>query len=160
MASTSDSLPESPDELESRPGGIPLYVWVLIAVALAVPVGYYFPKSAPVFDIAPTLIMRAIKALAAPLVVLAILHAVVTNEIRGRQGFLMMVYYLINTIVAMGIGLGLTNLIRPGEGAQLGDDGSLAPPMARKNVVDLLTEMVPRQRRRRLRPEQPSPSLS
>ena len=116
MATTSDSVPESADELESRPGGVPLYVWVLIAVALAVPVGYYFPQSAPWFDIAPSLIMRAIKALAAPLVVLAILHAVVTNEIRGRQGFLMMVYYLINTFVAMAIGLGLTNLIRPGAG--------------------------------------------
>ena len=34
----------------------------------------------------PDLIIRALKALAAPLVVLAILSAIVTNDIRGRQG--------------------------------------------------------------------------
>ena len=67
----------------------------------------------------PALIIRALGALAAPLVVLAILSAIVTNDVRGRQGARMMLYYLINTLVAMGIGLALTNLIRPGEGADL-----------------------------------------
>ena len=33
----------------------------------------------------------------------------------------MMLYYLINTLVAMAIGLGLSNLMRPGAGAQLAD---------------------------------------
>ena len=47
---------------------------------------------------------------------LAILSAIVTNEIRGRQGGLMMVFYLINTLVAMVIGLTLTNLFQPGLG--------------------------------------------
>ena len=48
---------------------------------------------------------------------LAILSAIVTNEIHGRQGALMMVFYLINTLVAMLIGLTLTNLVQPGIGA-------------------------------------------
>ena len=51
-------------------------------------------------------------ALGAALVVLAILSAIVSNDIRGRQGALMMVYYLINTLVAMGFGLLLANLER------------------------------------------------
>jgi DAACS family dicarboxylate/amino acid:cation (Na+ or H+) symporter len=135
-------IPPVPEEPESRPGGVPLYVWVLIAVVLAIPVGFFLPTIAAWSDIAPTLIMRAIKALAAPLVVLAILHAVVTNEIRGRQGLLMMVYYLINTLVAMGIGLGLTNLIQPGVGASL-VEGTESKTLAKKTVIDLLTEMVP-----------------
>src|SRR5437762_10130658 len=50
----------------------------------------------------------ALTALAAPLVVLAILSAIVTNEIKGRLGALMMAFYLLNTLVAMVIGLTLT----------------------------------------------------
>ena len=99
------------DEPESRPGGIPLYVWVIGAAILAVPVGLFAPEDHPgvnlaaQLDLFPNLIIRALKALATPLVVLAILSAIVTNDVRGRQGGRMMFYYLINTIVAITIGL-------------------------------------------------------
>jgi Na+/H+-dicarboxylate symporter len=133
-----EPLPEIHDEPESRPWGLPLYVWVLIAVALAIPVGLAlgvdasrvegWPEPALKFlggvvvalDLMPALIIRALGALAAPLVVLAILSAIVANDIRGRQGARMMLYYLINTLAAMVIGLTLTNLIQPGRGANLG----------------------------------------
>ncbi|SIO64814.1 dicarboxylate/amino acid:cation (Na+ or H+) symporter, DAACS family [Singulisphaera sp. GP187] len=132
------------DEPESRPGGIPLYVWVIAAVFLAIPVGLYWGDGAESLNLLPRLIIRALSALAAPLVVLAILSAIVSNDIRGRQGARMMIYYLINTMVAMGFGLVLTNLIRPGVGAKLIDltNPPVAPP--RKSVTDLLIELVPR----------------
>src|SRR5262249_23650772 len=132
------------EEPESRPGGVPLYVWVLIAVALAVPVGLYWRDAAARLNLLPALIIRGLSALAAPLVVLAILHAIVTNVIRGRQGARMMAYYLINTLVAMAIGLALTNLVRPGVGAQLVDVGSAPASLPRKSVTDLLIELIPR----------------
>jgi DAACS family dicarboxylate/amino acid:cation (Na+ or H+) symporter len=56
----------------------------------------------------------------------------------------MMVYYLINTMVAMGIGLTLSNLVRPGLGAELVDLGRAQPTLPKKSVVDLITELVPR----------------
>src|SRR5258706_745902 len=93
------------DEPESRPGGIPLYVWVIAAVILAIPVGLFWGDGAEQLNLLPKLIIRALSALAAPLVVLAILSAIVSNDIRGRQGARMMIYYLINTLVAMGFGL-------------------------------------------------------
>lgn len=139
---TSPPLPQ--DEPESRPWGLPLYVWVLIAVALAVPVGLLWGEGATRLNILPSLIIRALSALAAPLVVLAILHAIVTNEIHGRQGALMMVYYLINTLVAMCIGLALTNLVRPGVGAELIDLSGGPATLPRKTVTDLLVELIPR----------------
>ena len=80
----------------------------------------------------PTLILRALTALAAPLVVLAILSAIVTNEVKGRLGALMMVFYLINTLVAMLIGLTLTNLIRPGIGAAFIEPGAAVPTLCRR----------------------------
>lgn len=131
------------EEPESRPGGIPLYIWVLAAVLLAIPTGIFWGEGAARLNLLPDLIIRAIKALAAPLVVLAILSAIVSNDIRGRQGTRMMIYYLINTLVAMGFGLLLTNLVRPGVGAELIDlaHPPKAPP--RKSVTDLLIELVP-----------------
>ena len=120
------------DEPESRPGGLPLYVWVIAAVALAIPVGLYFGERTEGLNLLPRLIIRALTALAAPLVVLAILSAIVTNDIRGRQGARMMVYYLINTLVAMGFGLLLSNLIRPGLGAELVDLANPPAPPPRR----------------------------
>jgi Na+/H+-dicarboxylate symporter len=177
-----DAILEPPpiaDEPESRPGGLPLYVWVIGAVILAIPVGLALGADAawanripkgllPVLkgtvaglELAPKLIIRALGALAAPLVVLAILSAIVTNDIRGSQGARMMLYYLGNTIIAMTFGLVLSNLIEPGQGADLGGAGAaggarrlidvLSPlpaerprPPAPKTIVDILTELVPR----------------
>jgi len=132
------------DEPESRPGGIPLYVWVIAAALLAIPVGLYFGEGAIRLELFPKLILRALTALAAPLVVLAILSAVVTNEIRGRQGGAMMFFYFINTLVAMIIGLTFTNLVRPGEGVALAEPGAKAPSLVKKTVSDLVIELIPK----------------
>jgi len=145
------------DDPESRPGGIPLYVWVVGAAILAVPVGYYWGSHGAIgglevssLDILPALIIRMLKALATPLVVLAILSAIVTNEVRGRQGARMMAYYLVNTVVAITIGLVLSNLLKPGAGADLGGPPTVtgsptaAPAKVEtKSIGNLLFEMVP-----------------
>jgi DAACS family dicarboxylate/amino acid:cation (Na+ or H+) symporter len=134
---------EIPEEPESRPGGIPLYVWVIAAVLLAIPVGWAWGDGATRLDLLPKVILRGLTALAAPLVVLAILSAIVTNEIKGRLGGLMMAFYLLNTIVAMIIGLTLTNLIRPGVGASLSGPVAAQPP-PQKSISDLLIDLIPR----------------
>lgn len=174
----SEPLPPETESDEIRPGGLPLYVWVVIAVAVAIPAGLLLGRDDQLIagwpeaargvlrvavmglDLVPKLIVRALAALAAPLVVLAILSAIVTNEIHGRQGLRMMAYYLFNTVAAMAIGLAISNSIRPGEGTDLSQQaptGSsrlidvLAPQAteapkapAPKTVVEILTEMVPR----------------
>jgi|SRR5579864_3751970 len=130
-------------EPESRPGGIPLYVWVITAVAVAIPVGLIWGEGATRLEILPALIIRALTALAAPLVVMAILTAIVTNDIRGSQGARMMLYYLINTLVAMIIGLSLSNLIKPGAGAELADVVNVPAPPPKKDLTTLLVELIP-----------------
>ncbi len=159
MAQAEFEMPTVADEPESRPGGIPLFVWVILAAGLAVPFGLLVPKVIGGFDVPtqldllPNLIIRAIKALATPLVVFAILSAIVTNDVHGRQGGRMMFYYLVNTIVAITIGLVFSNLIRPGAGARLAETtpapvaapavpgaGTKAEP---KGIAKLLYEMVP-----------------
>jgi Na+/H+-dicarboxylate symporter len=144
MANADDAQLTVAPEPESRPGGVPLYVWVLVAVALAIPVGLVWGKDAECLNVLSTLIIRALTALAAPLVVLAILTAIVTNDIRGSQGARMMLYYLINTLVAMAFGLTLSNLIRPGAGANLADIVNVPAPPPKKDLLSLLVELIPR----------------
>ena len=147
------------DEPESRPGGLPLFVWVIGAAILAVPVGLFAPRVvfgvdlATQLEIFPALIIRALTALATPLVFLAILSAIVTNDVRGRQGGRMMLYYLINTVVAITIGLFASNLVHPGKGARLEEapKATTTPAVtptatarpAPKSVTDLIFELVP-----------------
>lgn len=164
--------------------GRPLYFWVLLGVVAALPLGWFLGQDsqvadrwpAPVrsalaalvlgLDLIPGLILRALTAFAAPLIVLAILSAILTNDIRGRQGARMMGFYLLNTLVAMTIGLTLANLIQPGQRSQalrteplepggprrlihVLSDESAAPSQTaaqppRKSLRDVVTELVPR----------------
>jgi len=132
------------DEPESRVAGLPLYAWVILAVVVAIPVGRLWGDGATSLEIMPKLILRALTALAAPLVVLAILSAIVTNEVKGRVGALMMVFYLINTLVAMLIGLTLSNVVRPGLGAALVEAGSAAPVLVKKTPTELIMDLIPK----------------
>ena len=149
-------MPLIADEPESRPGGIPLYVWVILAALLAIPLGEAMHRRASfsagvrdwlpqpdAFDILPTLIIRALKVLATPLVVLAILSAIVTNDIRGRQGARMMIYYLINTIVAITIALVLANVIQPGKGVDSISAISETKPAESKGLLKIIDELIP-----------------
>ncbi len=132
------------DEPETRPLGLPLYVWVIAAVILAIPAGLLLGDGAIQLELVSKLILRALTALAAPLVVLAILSAIVTNDIQGRTGLLMMAFYLGNTLVAMIIGLTLTGAIRPGAGASLYESTTIRPTFTQKSPSELVLDLVPR----------------
>ncbi|MGC8642455.1 MAG: hypothetical protein ACP5XB_21550, partial [Isosphaeraceae bacterium] len=56
-----EDLENSPaeDEPESRPGGLPLYVWVVAAVIVAIPLGLFWGEGATSLEILPRLILRA-----------------------------------------------------------------------------------------------------
>ena len=145
MTTLDDALIPAPaDEPESRPGGIPLYIWVLVAIALAVPTGLFLGKDASHFKLLADLIIRALNAVAAPLVVFAILSAILGNDVRGRQGARMMGFYLLNTLVAMLIALVLANVVQPGAGASLADLAHGAKAPEAKTLAQIAVELIPR----------------
>ena len=49
------------DEPESRPGGIPLYAWVIAAVIVAIPLGLLWGDGATALEILPRLILRMLR---------------------------------------------------------------------------------------------------
>ncbi|MDA0834550.1 MAG: dicarboxylate/amino acid:cation symporter [Planctomycetota bacterium] len=93
----------------------PLYWRILIAMALGLVTGLVLGERALVFEIPSKVILQLLGALAPPLILIAVTHVLMTTEVTGkmagRLGFLL----LLNTTVAIVIGLTVANIMRPGE---------------------------------------------
>ena len=101
---------------------IPLYVRVIIAVALGALVGVIVGKGEIVFGITTgdlgaigLLVIRMLKMLAVPLVLFAVLDAIARTNVSVTQGLRLLAICLVNVSIAFTIGLALMNTIRPGD---------------------------------------------
>ena len=100
----------------------PLYLRVLIGALLGALFGILFGSEKIVFSLTNNdlgqlglLVIRLLKALAVPLILFAILDALLRTRISGRQGGKLVAICLVNVSVAFVIGLTLMNSLRPGE---------------------------------------------
>jgi Na+/H+-dicarboxylate symporter len=112
---------------------IPLTLQILIALILAIAFGLFLGGGNPsesnkvLIDnlaIPADLILKALRALAPPLILVAVLHTFMTAEIPGRAGRKLAILLITNTTVAILIGLLVANILRPGTW------GRLTPPTA------------------------------
>jgi Na+/H+-dicarboxylate symporter len=112
---------------------IPLTLQILIALVLAIAFGVFLGGGNPsesnkvLIDnlaIPADLILKALRALAPPLILVAVLHTFMTAEIPGRAGRKLAILLITNTTVAIFIGLLVANILRPGTW------GRLTPPTA------------------------------
>lgn len=101
---------------------VPLYIRVIIAVALGALVGLLAGTGEIVLGISTAdlgklglLVIRMLKMLAVPLVLFAVLDAIARTNVSVRQGVRLLVICVVNVSVAFAIGLALMNTIRPGE---------------------------------------------
>ncbi len=65
------------------------------------------------------LVLRILGALAPPLILLAIIQALMRARVGGRQALRLVGLLLLNTLVAICIGLGVANLIQPGRWSKI-----------------------------------------
>ena len=105
---------------------LPLWGKVLIGVLLGIVVGTLMGKESPLSQPAGAgavlkglgdigmLVIKALRALAVPLVFFAILDAFVKTRIAARSFGRLLIICLINVTVAMTIGLTLLNTLKPG----------------------------------------------
>jgi Na+/H+-dicarboxylate symporter len=112
---------------------IPLTLQILIALILAIAFGLFLGGGNPTesnkvlidnLAIPADLILKALRALAPPLILVAVLHTFMTAEIPGHAGRKLAILLITNTIVAILIGLLVANILRPGTW------GRLTPPTA------------------------------
>ena len=114
---------------ESRPGWqlfgktIPLYIQILLALLLAVGFGIALGAGQPspphaalakALALPCTLVLKALRTLATPLILLAVLHAFLTAAIPGTAGRRLAWLLATNTTAAILIGLFVANVLQPG----------------------------------------------
>ena len=67
------------------------------------------------------LVLKALRTLATPLILMAVLHTFMTTNIPGTAGRRLAVLLFTNTTVAIVIGLFVANVLRPGTWGNLAD---------------------------------------
>ncbi len=130
----------------ARWNAIPLYLRIVIALLLGIVAGLAMGDSAKLMEIPSHLILQLLGVLAPPLILVAVAHVLMTSEFGGGKAVRLFSLLILNTVVAIAIGLVIANTLRPGEwfeGApaevvaeQLEDEGP--------NPLDLLLDKVPK----------------
>ena len=112
----------------------PLYGRIGIAVVLGVVVGLLLGPNAASLAIPSKLVLRLLGALAPPLILLAVVQALLHAQIHGRQGARLVGLLLLNTIMAISIGLLVANIVRPGQWTKL------EPPPAEDHAANAVKD--------------------
>src|SRR6476660_3871916 len=140
------SLPKSESKgWLARWNAIPLYVRIVIAMVLGLFTGLLFGERALIFEIPSKVILQLLGALAPPLILIAGTHVLMTTQIAGRTAGRLAGLLLLNTTVAIVIGLLVANLLKPGtwsafkkpEAAAAKESGKMSP-------AELLVQNVPK----------------
>lgn len=99
---------------------IPLYVRILFALIAGVAAGLLLSASAAQYlDMPARMILRLLGAIAPPLILIAVSRALLGANVKGKLAGKMFALLVLNTIVAILIGLTVANAIRPGSHASL-----------------------------------------
>jgi len=116
-------MPETSAGPTGARAGLPLYLRVVLGVLTGILLGVVFRDQPWLFglsnaDLGPLgmLVVRLLKALATPLIFVAILDSFLRTEVSGRSGLRLLLVCLVNVSVAMVIGLVVLNLFHPGSG--------------------------------------------
>lgn len=114
-------MPSSPEpRIETGPSWLvwwratPLYARILAAVLLGVVAGALLGDSAAALAAPAKLVLRVLGALAPPLILLAIIQALMSAPLGGGQSLRLVFLLLTNTLVAICVGLAVANIVQPG----------------------------------------------
>ncbi len=131
-----------------------LYVQVLVAVALGIAAGYFFPEFGKSLKPLGDAFIKLVKMLIAPIIFCTVVHGIASmGDLKkfGRVGFKTLLYFEIVSTLALIIGLVVVNLLKPGAGFNI-DPGALDPNVSKMYVekaqatgtVDFLLNIIPR----------------
>ncbi|MHC9064603.1 dicarboxylate/amino acid:cation symporter [Nitrospira sp. CMX1] len=123
---------------------IPLYGRIVIALVLGVIAGLMLGTQASVLAIPGKLVLRLLGALAPALILAAIIHTFMTTQLGGPLAVRLPRLLLLNTLVAITIGLTVVNVIQPGQGAGLTPPPSHEETTKTANPLALFLENVPK----------------
>src|SRR5579885_788393 len=123
-----------------------LTTWILIGLVAGIAFGAMFPAQAVKMSLLGTIFLRLIKAIIAPLLFGTLVVGIAgTGSIKtmGRIGGKAILYFEIVTTIALFIGLGAVNLVRPGAGVQLKSGAAAGLPQARQDFPQIIEHIFP-----------------
>ncbi len=88
---------------------------IVVGLVLGLVVGPLLGSNAAPLGELGKLVIQAIKAVATPLIFFAIVQAILMNDIGGRGAGRLLGFSLVNAVLALGLGLLLSNVLRPGD---------------------------------------------
>jgi len=125
----------------ARWAATPLYLQILIGLVLGVITGLILGPRAGWMDLPSRLVLRLLGALAPPLILVAVVRALMTAQVRGRLALRMVGLLALNTVVAILVGLFVANVVRPGKFAHLSRPD--APTHIRADFFTQLLDNIP-----------------
>ena len=123
---------------------IPLYGRIIIGVVLGVAAGLALGSQAAFLATPGKLVLRLLGALAPPLILAAIVHTFMTTHLGGPLAARLPRLLLMNTVVAITIGLTVANVIQPGRGAGLAPSEPAVETTQTANPLAAFIENVPK----------------
>ncbi len=130
------TTPTSKISVIARWQGIPLYVRIVVALVLGVMVGMVLGSHAAVLAVPGKLVLRLLGALAPALILAAIVHTFMTTQLGGPLATRLPRLLLLNTVVAIMVGLTVANIIQPGQG------NGLTPPSTPTETPEVANPLV------------------
>jgi Na+/H+-dicarboxylate symporter len=97
---------------------VPLYVRILVGLLIGIAVAMVFGKDAAQLKPVSQIILRCLGALAPALILVAVIDSILNAKIQGGAAPRLVFLLVLNTLVAIGIGLLVANVVRPGKHAQ------------------------------------------
>jgi Na+/H+-dicarboxylate symporter len=123
---------------------VPLYARIVIALMLGLVVGLALGNDAAVLAVPGKLVLRLLGALAPALILAAIVHTFMTTQLGGPLAARLPRLLLLNTLVAITVGLTVANVIQPGQGAGLMPPAPHDETAKPSNPLALFLENVPK----------------
>jgi DAACS family dicarboxylate/amino acid:cation (Na+ or H+) symporter len=121
--------------------GMPLYVRILIGLVLGLVVGVVFGPAAQKLDLPSRLILRLLGAIAPAIILVAVVQALMHAKLEGKLALRLSGLLVLNTVVAICVGLLVANVVRPGMHAHL--ERPAKAPEVKTDVVTQLLDNIP-----------------
>ena len=125
---------------------VSLTTWILIALGAGIAFGAFFPGPGKDLAILGTIFLRLIKSIIAPLLFGTLVCGIAgTGNVKtmGRIGGKAILYFEIVTTVALFVGLGAVNLVKPGVGVQLHRGGGAGVASSSASLSQILDHTFP-----------------
>ena len=124
-----------------------LTTWIFVGMAIGLLLGVVAPAFAVQLAPISNIFLRLIKSIIAPLIFGALVYGIAgAGDIKqmGRIGLKAIIYFEILTTVALFVGLGAVNLMRPGDGLTINKSASaVALPQTKLSAADILEHTFP-----------------